>query len=131
MILLDTHSLLWWVNQEASLSATARAAIATEYPDGHILVSSMTVWEIALLVTRGRIRFSSTLDGWVAGLRNVQALKFIPMDNEIAVSAITLPGEFHKDPADRIIVATARRYNAPIITADEKIKAYPHVRTIW
>lgn len=56
---------------------------------------------------------------------------FVAVDNEIAVKSTELPGEFHKDPADRIIVATARKLAAPLITVDDKIRAYPHVRTIW
>ncbi len=58
-------------------------------------------------------------------------MQFIPVDNEIGIEAANLPGEFHKDPADRIIVATGRKFGAPVVTADEKIRAYPHVRTIW
>ena len=53
------------------------------------------------------------------------------VDNEIAVKSVELPGEFHKDPADRLIVATARKMAAPLVTADDKIRAYPHVRTLW
>jgi PIN domain nuclease of toxin-antitoxin system len=62
----------------------------------------------------------------------IEALSFVPVDNEVAVKSIQLPGEFHKDPADRIIVATARKFAAPLVTVDDKIGDYPpHVRTIW
>jgi PIN domain nuclease of toxin-antitoxin system len=91
----------------------------------------MSVWEIALLVTRGRLGLGMELGAWLASVETVPGVKFLPVDNKIAVLAITLPDEFHKDPADRIIVATARRFGAPIVTADEKIRSYRHVRTIW
>jgi PIN domain nuclease of toxin-antitoxin system len=131
VILLDTHSLLWWVNRDRELSAGASAAIEAEMPGGEILVSSMSVWEIALLVTRGRLGLGMELGAWLASVETVPGVKFLPVDNKIAVLAITLPDEFHKDPADRIIVATARKFGAPIVTADEKIRSYRHVRTIW
>ncbi len=129
MILLDTHSLIWWVTKDKKLSPAAFAAIEDDGPE--ILVSSMTIWEIALLVTHGRLGLSKSLEAWVASVEKIDKVEFIPVDNDIAVGAITLPGEFHKDPADRIIIATARKFGAPIVTADDKIRAYPHVRTIW
>ncbi len=129
MILLDTHSLIWWVSKDKKLSPAALAAIED---DGlEILVSSMTIWEIALLVTHGRIGLSKSLEAWIATVEKIDKVAFIPVDNDIAVGAITLPGDFHKDLADRIIIATARKFGAPIVTADDKIRAYPHVRTIW
>jgi PIN domain nuclease of toxin-antitoxin system len=129
VILLDTHSLIWWVTKDKKLSPAAFAAIEDDGPE--ILVSSMTIWEIALLVTHGRLGLSKSLEAWVASVEKIDKVEFIPVDNDIAVGAITLPGEFHKDPADRIIIATARKFGAPIVTADDKIRAYPHVRTIW
>jgi PIN domain nuclease of toxin-antitoxin system len=129
VILLDTHSLIWWVSKDKKLSPAALAAIED---DGlEILVSSMTIWEIALLVTHGRIGLSKSLEAWIATVEKIDKVAFIPVDNDIAVGAITLPGDFHKDLADRIIIATARKFGAPIVTADDKIRAYPHVRTIW
>jgi PIN domain nuclease of toxin-antitoxin system len=68
---------------------------------------------------------------WLATVASVESVRFVPMDNEIALESVALPGEFHKDPAHRIIVATARSLAAPLVTADEQIRAYPHVATIW
>ncbi len=129
MILLDTHALVWWVSQTGGLSRPAQAEITASGED--ILVSSITAWEIAMLAQRGRLGLATDISSWLAEVGKIPGLKFIPVDNTIAVDAVMLPGEFHKDPADRIIVATARKFTAPIITADEKISAYPHVRTIW
>ncbi len=131
MILLDTHSLIWWVNEAKRLSPSANAAINGEASGGRILVSSISAWEMALLVKVGRIAFTGGIPAWLAQVQRFRPMAFIPVDNEIGIEAVNLPGEFHKDPADRIIVATARKFGAPIITADEKIRGYRHVRTIW
>jgi PIN domain nuclease of toxin-antitoxin system len=132
LILLDTHCLFWWVNDDqGKLSADASAAIAAERPGGEILISSITAWEVAMLVARGRLGLSMDTAAWLATVQEIEEVKFIPVDNEIAVQAVTLPAEFHKDPADRLIVATARKFGVPLVTADEKIRGYPHVRTIW
>ena len=71
------------------------------------------------------------ISAWLSLVEEIGEVRFIPVDNAIAVDAVALPGEFHKDPADRLIVATARKLGAPIVTADEKIRNYAHVRTIW
>ena len=132
MIMLDTHTILWWVNGDhAKLSTSAAEAIAAEYREGVMLVSSITAWEIAHLVNRGRIALASDIGAWLAVLEAVPTIAFVPVDNEIGVKSVELPGVFHKDPADRIIVATARKYAVPIVTADVKIRGYPHVATIW
>ncbi len=132
MILLDTHTLIWWVNgKDDELSPAAMAAIEAELRGGEVVLSSITAWEVAMLVKRGRVAFSMDVSAWLAVVEEIEAVKFIPVDHEIGVKAVELPGEFHKDPADRIIVATARKLSIPVVTADEKIRIYPHVRTIW
>lgn len=68
---------------------------------------------------------------WLSKVEAIDSLEFVPVDNEIGVNAVELPGDFHKDPADRIIVATARKWGAAIVSADEKIGGYRYVRTIW
>lgn len=132
MIVLDTHALLWWATgDDTQLSSVAAQAIAAEMHGGQIVVSSISSWELAMLVARGRIDLSMDIEAWLSVVDEIEAVRFAPVDNEIAVKSIALPGEFHKDPADRIIVATARKLAAPLVTADEKIRAYPHVRTVW
>ncbi len=132
MIVLDTHTLLWWAaGEKASLSTAAWETITAELEDGRILVSSISAWELAMLVAKGRVALSMDVAEWLSVVGQIEALRFIPVDNEIAVKSTELPGEFHKDPADRIIVATARKFAAPLVSADDKILAYPHVRTIW
>ena len=132
MILLDTHTLLWWVQgRPGDLSRKAREAIAAERQAGEILVSSITAWEIALLVAYGRLGLSTDVQTWLVQVGNVDRLRFVSVDNTIAVAAVHLPGDFHRDPADRMIAATARHLDVALVTGDRKLRAYPHVRTIW
>lgn len=132
MIILDTHALLWWASGDTGqLSAVAAQAIEAELNGGQIRVSSISAWELAMLVAKGRIALSMDIGEWLSVVSQIEAVSFMPVDNEIAVKSVELPGEFHKDPADRIIVATARKLAAPLVTADDKIRGYAHVRTIW
>lgn len=132
MIVLDTHALLWWASgDQAQLSAAAIHAVERELEGGQIVVSSISAWELAMLVARDRIALSMDIEAWLSVVSQIEAVSFVPVDNEIAVKSVELPGDFHKDPADRIIVATARKLAAPLVTADNKIRDYPHVRTIW
>lgn len=132
MIVLDTHVLLWWASGDrARLSPAAIDAIEAELAGGQMVVSSITAWELAVLVAKGRIALSMDVESWLDVVREIESIRFMPVDNTIALKSVELPGEFHKDPADRMIVATARMFAAPLVTADEKIRAYPHVKTIW
>ena len=133
MIVLDTHTLIWWVSNKEKLSKSAHQAIEQELKnkDGQILVSSITAWEISLLVEKGRITLTMDLDEWLRTVSDIENLRFIPIDNEVAVQSVRLPGDFHPDPADRMITALARHYSAPLVTSDSKIQNYKHVNTIW
>jgi len=132
VIVLDTHTLLWWASgDKAKLSTGATDAIEAELTGGQIIVSSISAWELSVLVAKGRIALSMDVEAWLKVVQEIESVKFMPVDNEVAVKSVELPGEFHKDPADRMIVATARMLAAPLVTADEKIRAYQHVKTIW
>ena len=133
MIVLDTHVLVWWVNGGDELSTDARGEIEREQAvdDGLILVSSISAWEIAMLVSRDRLTLTMSIDDWLETVGQIPAVRFVPVDNDVGVESTRLPGEFHKDPADRLIVALARHLNSALVTADEKIRAYRHVRTVW
>lgn len=131
MIVLDTHSLVWWVGGDPLLSEPALEAIERERSGGEIIVSSISAWEIAMLVQRERLVLSMDVASWLATVGEIESVRFLPVDIDIAVKSVELPGEFHKDPADRMIVATARKLAAPVVTKDEKIRSYPHVKTVW
>ncbi|PCE23906.1 VapC toxin family PIN domain ribonuclease [Paraburkholderia acidicola] len=131
MIVLDTHALVWWVTADPTLSKKARTAIDRELAGGEIIVSAISAWEIAMLVDRERLVLSMDVGSWLATVSAIEAVRFISIDPETAVKSVELPGEFHKDPADRMIVALARKFSVPLVTKDEKIRAYAHVKTIW
>ena len=84
-----------------------------------------------MLVERGRLVLTMDVDAWLATVAEIDVVRILPVDASIAVKSVNLPGDFHKDPADRMIVTAARMLAAPLVTRDEKIRAYPHVRTIW
>jgi PIN domain nuclease of toxin-antitoxin system len=131
VIALDTHALVWWVANPSMLSKKAKTAIHKELEGGQILVSAISAWEVSALVARRRLIFSMDPTRWFDTLAQIEAVRMVPVDVEIGIRSVELPGEFHKDPADRMIVATARKYAVPLVTKDEKIRAYPHVKTIW
>ncbi len=133
MIVIDTHTLIWWVSDDAQLSKKAKKIIEKElrHQDGQILVSSITAWEISMLVAKDRLTLAVDVDTWLSLVENIDNVSFVPIDNKVAIESTRLPGDFHKDPADRMIVALARTAAAPLVTADDKIRSYSHVKTIW
>ena len=133
MIVLDTHALIWWVNGDSKLSARARKVIESEMTvdGGRILVSAITAWEIAMLVNKNRLVLTMDLNEWLDTVRSIDTVQFVPIDNEVAVQSVQLPGDFHPDPADRMITALARHYSAMLVTSDDKIRSYRYVKTIW
>ncbi len=131
MIVLDTHVWIWWISNPEYLSDKAREAIDLAVADDMLYLSSMSAWETAMLVKRGRLHLTLDISAWVAGSEALAFLHFVPVSNGIAIKSVYLPGIFHDDPADRIIVATALTIGASLVTKDEKIQNYSHVRTIW
>lgn len=132
MIILDTHVLLWWVSGSDSLSTAANKVIKRTLTEGsEIIISSISAWEISMLISKGRLILSMDVESWLDEVAQIDGVRFVPVDNEIGVKSTALPGEFHKDPADRMIVATARKLAIPLVTADEKIIKYEYVKTIW
>lgn len=84
-----------------------------------------------MLIEKKRLVLSMDIESWLEKVEQIDGVRFVPIDNEIGIKANRLPGKFHKDPADRMIVATARKYAIPLVTADQKILAYQHLKTIW
>lgn len=131
VIILDTHTWVWWVSNPEKLSAPARERIDKAVINKNIFISSISAWEIAMLTARGRLKLTMDARDWIAKSESLPFLRFIPVTNQIALKSVHLPGKLHSDPADRIIVATALIQETTIITADEKILDYPHVETLW
>lgn len=132
MILLDTHAWVWWLSDPERLPPPARAAIDDSLAAGHpIRVSSISVWEVAMLVHRGRLELTMTLDDWLAHAEAAPEIAFVPVDNRIAAGAVGLDGFAHEDPADRIVVATALMLGATLVTADARLRDYAPLPTLW
>lgn len=132
MILLDTHAWIWWVGDPDQLSGPARQRVDQAFGQGGpIYLSTISTWEVAMLVDKGRLELAIEVEDWIAHSEAIPALEFVPVSNHLALRSVNLPGEFHPDPADRLIVATARYFGVPLITRDSKLHRYPHVETIW
>jgi len=131
VILLDTHVWVWWVSRAVALPRRVTSLIDRHIREEALYVSAISTWEVALLVQRGRLELSMAVADWVAKSEALPFLKFVPVGNGIALRSVLLPPPLHNDPADRIIVATALQLGATLITKDEKLLAYPHVRTAW
>jgi PIN domain nuclease of toxin-antitoxin system len=113
------------------LSKPAREVISRETTAGGLLVSIISVWEVAKLVEKGKLKFSIPCREWLHQAVRTEGITLQPLTPEICLESTELPGRFHGDPADQIIVATARMLSTPIITKDRKIAEYPHVATLW
>jgi PIN domain nuclease of toxin-antitoxin system len=130
-MVLDTHVLVWWVAGIGRLSARAERAIDQQLRQGPLVASAISVLEIAAAVRRGRLELESSLGEWLADLRALPELRFEPVGVEIAHLAGSLEDPAPGDPADRIILATAKTLGARLVTADERLRASPHVTAVW
>jgi PIN domain nuclease of toxin-antitoxin system len=113
------------------LSAAAERSIATALRGGRLYISSISCWEVALLVKKGRLRLTMSPADWVARSTALPYVRFVPIDNQIALRSIDLPWPLHDDPADRLIVATALGLGVPLITKDSRLHGLPRLETIW
>ena len=129
MIILDTHIWIWWVHNNPLLSQSQVTEIKKNEND-IIGISAISCWEIAKLVEYKRLELSLPLREWFEKALSYPGISLYALTPEIAIESTRLPGEFHRDPADQIIVATARIHGCPIITSDSKIIKYPHVEAI-
>jgi PIN domain nuclease of toxin-antitoxin system len=128
VILLDTHAWLWYVSDPQSLSKTAAAEIAKGERIG---ISAISCFEVATAVVKGRIRLDRSILDWLETALSLPRTELLPITPAVSVKATQLGAEFHGDPADRIIVATAILESASLITKDSRIQKYPGVPTIW
>ena len=126
MIVLDTSALLYWTLDPTQLSSKARQAIEQAEK---ILISSISVWEIALKVKRHKLILPLTSADYVERLQRLEALEILPVDVQTWLDNLELPWE-HRDPANRTIVALATRLGCPLITSDQAIADY-YSQTIW
>ncbi len=130
MILLDTHAWWWSLTEPENLSKTAIRTIKQTKSDQR-MIASISIWEFALMAAKKRIRLKVSVAKWLSRALKETGLGVIEISPEIAIDACNLPGNFQKDPADRLIVATARVNNLRLVTKDEKMLSYPHVDAVW
>lgn len=131
MIVLDTHVWVWWLSESHSLSSKVQKLITEAKAKQAIYISSISVWEVAQLSTRGRLQLTMDYPDWIVQAESLSFINFVPVDNHIALRSVQLPPPLHQDPVDRVIMATALILGMPLITKDEKISRYPHLKTIW
>ena len=127
MILIDTHIWIWWVCDSELLKKEYRKLLDNKQED-EILVSNISVWEVAKAVEKGKLQFNISIEQWFKESFEKYFIKVIPLDVPIILESTRLPGNFHKDPADQLIVSTSRVLDIPLLTADTKILSYPFVK---
>ncbi len=129
MILLDTHIWVWYLSDSSALDNHTKRTIA-DNAGGGFAVSMISYWEVAKLVEVQRIHLSQPVETWLNTALSHSNIQAINLTTRIIVESTQLPQPFHRDPADQIIVATARVLGIPMLTMDGKILAYPHVQTL-
>lgn len=124
-LLLDTHIWVWGAEGRTGLVSPATIdATEAARRTGSLLVSAISVWEVAMLESRGRVHFGTPLHDWIRDALTESGVRLLPLDPEIAIEATRLPGAPHADPADRILMASARVTGAPLVTCDARILGY-------
>jgi PIN domain nuclease of toxin-antitoxin system len=131
IVVLDTHAWVWWISSPEELSRKAKKAIDAAAGHSSIYVSAISVWEVSLLVTIKRIQLTMDVDDWIARCEALPFLNFVPVDNLIATKANRLINYTNRDPADRMIIATAILLGGTVITKDRKILDYSHASSRW
>ncbi len=129
MIVLDTHVWIWWVHNDPLLPHDVAQVVAAHESAG-LGISAISCWEVAKLVEYNRLGLPLPLSDWMAQALAYPGIRLLELTPEIAIESTQLPQPFHKDPADQIIVATARIHGIPLVTCDTKIRAYPHVQLL-
>ncbi len=124
MIVVDTHVLVWAVDADPRLGEAAWRAIDRAAAATGVYVSAITPWEIAMLARKGRLAIGRELGAWMAAALALPGIRLSPITPAIAIDSVALPGALHADPADRLIVATARSLGCPLLTADRALLDY-------
>ncbi len=131
VILLDTHVLVWLAAEPARLSRAATSAIRRALRSGGIAIASISLWEIAALFAKGRLRSRGTTESSLESILKGTGVSLREITPTIAALAAQFPADFSPDPADRLIAATARAEGLTLVTRDERIRSSALVRTVW
>jgi PIN domain nuclease of toxin-antitoxin system len=128
--LLDTHILIWWFQKSPRLTSEQESVLASARDGQPLLVSNITLWEISMLASLGRLKIDLPLREWLAMATAAPLVERSEITPAIAAEVAALPDTFHRDPADRIIVSTARVLEATLLTADSMIRESKLVKTL-
>jgi PIN domain nuclease of toxin-antitoxin system len=127
-VVVDTHAWYWWTTSPSLLSSTARSELETA---GRVVVPSVACWEIAMLVSKGRLLLAGDVLAFLKEALMWDTVELQPLTPEIAVRSARLPAAFPQDPSDRQIAATAIELDLPLVTRDRKLRGSGAVRCIW
>lgn len=130
LVLLDTHAWVWLLNGSVRLGTKARKAIQRSLAEEAVLVSAISPWEVAMLVSKGQLVLDRDVGEWVLAALSLPGIRLEPLTPEITVASTRLPGTIHSDPADCMIAATARHLGSTLITADQRLLDYSKGRYI-
>jgi PIN domain nuclease of toxin-antitoxin system len=129
--LLDTHAWVWWVTEDRRLSTRAKSLIAASVREQDLWISLISVWEVSKKVEKKQLILDRPLDQWLDEAVTRPGLGVWELTRSILVQSCELPPPFHGDPADQILVATARQRGAIVVTRDQRIRRYRHVPSLW
>jgi len=130
-VVLDTHAWVWWATEDRRLSKPAARAIAAAAADDGVSISAISVWEVAKKVEKQQLVLDRPLRDWIERALALPGLTVAELTPAILIESCCLPQPFHGDPADQIIVATARHLRAVLVTKDRRVRDYAHVQTAW
>ena len=131
LILLDTHVLVWYLDDPRKITAASRARIEAGFAGDGVGICDITLWEVAMLVAKSRLTLNRDIAAWLGDLRDLPNFHILPISPAVAALSARLPGDFNADPADRLIAATAIDRGALLVTKDQGILSYPHVDAVW
>lgn len=121
-VLLDTHLWLWWSTGSSRIGSTESTAFDRLASSHALSVSAISLWEAQMLVLKGRIVPNGPFDSWLRKITAPDLIRLLPLDADVTTALHGLPAGFHGDPADRLIVATARAHGLPLATHDKAIR---------
>lgn len=129
VIVLDTHIWVWWIHDDPSLTEQQKQFLRDNDEQG-LGISVISCWEVAKLVEYNRLTLPCSIEEWLDQALAYPGTQLLNLTPRIAVESTKLPGTFHRDPADQLIVATARVHDWSLLTADDRILNYPHVKLL-
>jgi PIN domain nuclease of toxin-antitoxin system len=122
ILLLDTHFWIWWLTPRSPLKPAERNALDAAAEAGSVYLAAISLWEAQLLHSKERLQLPLPFSEWLTRATESRVLTVLPLDRDVVIALDSLPAQFHGDPADRLIVATARTHGMPLATRDRAIR---------